>query len=208
MRQKNSRVTPNAVFLNIPYDQGFHSLYLSYIVGLVHLGFKPRATLGLPEGINRLDKILEVIQGCHYSIHDLSRVELDRKPPFHTPRFNMPFELGLAATWAKLHPAMHSLFVFESKSYRVQKSLSDLNGIDPHIHDGQVKGIMRELCNAFVRPQNQPKVPEMIDTYNIVSRQLPKILEDAGAESVFEARAFQDICFVTKGITEKLKLPK
>jgi hypothetical protein len=202
------RVTPNAVFLNIPYDQGFRHPYLAYIVGLVHLGFEPRATLGLPEGTSRLDKILEVIQGCRYSIHDLSRVGLDRNPPFITPRFNMPFELGLAVTWAKLNPAIHSVFVFESKAYRVQKSLSDLNGIDPRIHDGQVKGIMRELSNAFVRQRNRPTVPQMMCAYRAVCRRLPKIMEDAGAESVFEARAFRDLCFVTKGITEKSQLPR
>jgi hypothetical protein len=33
-------------------------------------------------------------QSCSYSVHDLSRVQIDRNPPA-TPRFNMPFELGL-----------------------------------------------------------------------------------------------------------------
>jgi hypothetical protein len=120
----------------------------------------------------------------------------------------MPFELGLAVTWAKLNPAIHSFFVFESKAYRVQKSMSDLNGIDPRIHDGQVKGIMRELSNAFVRQRNRPTVPQMMSAYRAVCRRLPKIMEDAGAESVFEARAFRDLCFVTKGITEKSQLPR
>ena len=198
-------VTQNAVFLNLPYDYGFRSLYVAYIVGLVCLGFEPRVTLGLPDGIRRLDKILEEIQGCRYSIHDLSRVGLDRKPPYATPRFNMPFELGLAVTWAKLNPAMHSWFVFEAKHYRVQKSLSDLNGSDPHIHHGQVQGVMRELCNAFVRPGNQPTVPETMIAYTAVCRQLTTIMADAGAQSIFEARAFRDLCFVAKGITEKVQ---
>jgi len=35
-----------------------------------------------------------------YSFHDLSRVELDKKLP-PTPRFNMPFELGLVVAWTK-----------------------------------------------------------------------------------------------------------
>jgi hypothetical protein len=94
VRPKAGSFNPNAVFLNIPYDQGFRSLYLAYIVGLVHLGLEPRAALGLPGGAGRLGKILSEIQGCRCSIHDLSRVALDRTPPFATPRFNMPFELG------------------------------------------------------------------------------------------------------------------
>lgn len=198
MRPKAGSVTPNAVFLNIPYDEGFRSLYLAYIVGLVHLGLEPRATLGLPGGTGRLGKILSEIQGCRYSIHDLSRVGLDRTPPFTTPRFNMPFELGLAVAWEKLNPAKHTKFVFEAKAYRVQKSLSDLNEIDPLIHGGQVAGVMRELCNAFVRQRNQPTVPEMTETYKNVSRRLAKIMADAGAKSLFEARAFRDLCYESK----------
>ena len=118
----------------------------------------------------------------------------------------MPFELGMAVAWAKLNPAKHSLFVFEAKAYRMQKSLSDLNGTDPRIHDGKVQGIMRELCNAFVRPHYQPTVPEMMSIYRIVNRQLATIMADAGAESLFEARAFQDLCYAAKFETVNLKL--
>ena len=151
MRSKTGGFTQSAVFLNIPYDQRSRSLYLAYIAGLVHLGLVPRVTLGITGGTRRLDKILAEIQGCRYSIHDLSKVGLDRTPPFATPRFNMPFELGLAVAWEKSNPKKHTWFVFESKTYRLQKSLSDLNGTDPHIHGGQGAGVMRELSNVFRR---------------------------------------------------------
>ena len=42
------RVSPNAVFLNIPYDNRYLRLYLAYIVGLSYLGLEPRVTLGIP----------------------------------------------------------------------------------------------------------------------------------------------------------------
>jgi hypothetical protein len=93
----------NTVFLNIPYDAKFERLYLAYIVGLIELGLKPRATLAIPGGTARLDRIIELIQSSAYSVHDLSRVQMDRTPP-PTPRFNMPFELGLAVSWAKRNP--------------------------------------------------------------------------------------------------------
>ena len=32
------RVSPNAVFLNTPYDNRYRRLYLAYIVGLSYLG--------------------------------------------------------------------------------------------------------------------------------------------------------------------------
>lgn len=191
-------VKPNAVFVNIPYDERFRRLYLAYIVGLTQLGLEPRATLGISGSERRLDRILALIQSCRYSIHDLSRVEVDRTPP-RTPRFNMPFELGMAVTWASINPRQHSWFNFESRDRRVQKSLSDLNGTDPNIHGGAVEGVMRELCSAFVRARTaRPVVPEMMRTYRELSRKLDAIMATAGSRSVFEARVFDDLCFAAK----------
>ncbi len=187
-------VSPGSVFLNIPYDAAFRRLYLAYIVGLIHLGLEPRVTLGLPGGERRLDRILELIRSCRYSIHDLSRVELDRVPPL-TPRFNMPFELGLTVAVAKLEDRSHDWFLFETAPYRAQKSLSDLNGTDPNIHGGTIEGVMRELCNAFVRESSRPQVPEMMKTYRAVSRQQERIILDTGAQSLYEARTFTELCF-------------
>lgn len=198
MRRKTGSIHSDTVFLNIPYDQKFRSLYLAYIAGIVHLGLVPRVTLGLPGGARRLDKILAEIQGCRYSIHDLSRVGLDRNPPFATPRFNMPFELGLAVAWEKSNPGVHDWFLFEAKDHRIQKSLSDLNGTDPQIHGGTAAGVLRELSNIFRRPQNQPTVPEMMGTFYAISRKAPRILKEAGAKSLFEPMAFEVLSYEAK----------
>jgi hypothetical protein len=196
------------VFLNIPYDRKFRALYLAYIAGLVHLGLEPRVTLSLPSGTRRLDKIVALIQSCRYSIHDLSRVGLDRNLPFATPRFNMPFELGLAVAWEKSNPGKHTWFVFEQRSYRIQKSLSDLNGTDPQIHSGVVSGVLRELRNIFRRTRTQPTVPEMTSTYYAISRRSAAILSAAGATSLFEARPFQDLCYEARVAVERSTLLK
>jgi hypothetical protein len=143
------RVERDSVFLNIPYDAKFQPLYLAYIVGLSELGLTPKSTLAIPGGVTRIDRIFELIQSSSYSLHDLSRVELDKTPPV-TPRFNMPLELGLAIAWAKLNPNRHTWFVCESVNRRAQKSVSDLSGTDFNIHDGTAEGVMRELTNAFV----------------------------------------------------------
>ena len=76
MRRRVSRSSPNAVFLNIPYDDRFRRLYLAYIVGLVHLGLEPRVPLGIPGGDRRLDRIMDLIQGCRYSIHEQSSKQI------------------------------------------------------------------------------------------------------------------------------------
>src|SRR5258708_23652647 len=107
----------------------------------------PQITLGIAGGTRRLDRIFELIQSCEFSIHDLSRVQLDKAKP-RTPRFNMPFELGLTIG---IGTPGHEWIVCESRRHRVSKSLSDLDGTDVYIHDGTVRGVFRELCSAFVR---------------------------------------------------------
>jgi hypothetical protein len=97
-RAAKPRVKEEDVFLNIPYDARFENLLLAYIAGICAFGFTPRATLEIPFGQRRLDRILLLIRQSRYSIHDLSRVQLDRNAP-PTPRFNMPFELGSPLLW-------------------------------------------------------------------------------------------------------------
>ncbi len=199
-------VEPKWVFLNIPYDDRFKNLYIAYIVGLIELGLTPKATLAIPGGTNRLDRIFALIRQCGYSIHDLSRVELDRIPP-PTPRFNMPLELGLAIAWQKLNPAMHTWFVCESVNRRGQKSISDLNGTDFNIHDGTPEGVIRELSNAFVRSDGRMSVPQMMDSYRKVRKLLPKLQADAASSTVFAAKMFSDIIGAAAALRDRSKPP-
>jgi hypothetical protein len=188
------RVNPNAVFLNIPYDQEFQALYLSYIVGLTQLGFDPYIASGIPGGERRLDRVLALIQSCRYSIHDLSRVELSSAPPA-TPRFNMPLELGLTITWAKLNPKRHTWFLWESMQRRLQKSMSDLDGTDPYIHSGTVEGVLSELRNAFVR-DGAPSVQKMMAAFRLLEGSIERILAGAGTRNVYAASVFRELCLV------------
>lgn len=97
---RGARRPLNTAFLNVPYDKKYEDLYLAFIAGLCGFGLTPRATVEIPGSERRLNRILSLIKDCRYSFHDLSRVELDRRSP-PTPRFNMPFELGLAVASAK-----------------------------------------------------------------------------------------------------------
>jgi|SRR5579863_873730 hypothetical protein len=183
------------VFLNVPYDRKFERLLLALIAGTTAFGLVPRATLEIASSSRRLDRIVKLIGRCRYSIHDLSRVELDRRAPC-TPRFNMPFELGLAVAVHKLRSKNDQhWFVCESQNFRLMKSLSDLNGTDPFIHDGSVGGVFRELCNMFRRLSGrQPTVQQMWKVYRELRRSLPTILKEAGSQSMFTARVFKDLC--------------
>ena len=183
---------PKGVFLNVPYDEEFSSLYVAYIVGICQLGLAPHLASEIPGGDRRLDRIFQLIQSCHYSIHDLSRVELNVAPSA-TPRFNMPLELGMTITWQLLNPDQHTWFVCESEPYRIQRSASDLNGTDPYIHGGTVEGIFRELCNAFPRDR-APSVPQMLTVYGLVDSALNSIFKKNGTRNRYARSVFLDLC--------------
>jgi hypothetical protein len=180
-----------SVFLNIPYDPAFEDLYLAYIVGLTQLGLEIHAALAVPNQ-GRLDTIIDLIERSDFSIHDLSRIELTHG----IPRFNMPLELGLALYRSRTTKGKHRVYVFERKSYRMQRSTSDVNGIDPQIHHGRSKNLMIGLRNLFRQAGNVTTVPEMLQSYRAVKKKLPAIRENAGGGSLFEAAVFKDIVLV------------
>jgi hypothetical protein len=87
-------VDPLSVFLNVPFDTEYSSLFLALIAGLAGLGRVPRCVLEVESGgRNRLDRLFGLMATCGASIHDLSRVTLSGD--LKVPRFNMPFELGI-----------------------------------------------------------------------------------------------------------------
>ena len=173
-------------------------------MGLSQLGLDPYIASGIPGGERRLDRVLTLIQSCRYSIHDLSRVELNVVPPA-TPRFNMPLELGLTITWSKLHPKRHTWFLWESTPRRLQKSMSDLDGTDPYIHSGTVEGVLSELRNAFVR-DNSPSVQSMMEAYSLVeARNIVRIMADSGTRNLYSASVFRELCLVSLDAERRTK---
>jgi hypothetical protein len=195
-------LSPDTAFMNVPYDERYQDLYLAFIAGLTSFGLDPRATLEVPGGNRRLDRIFELITSCQYSFHDLSRVQLDRKRP-QVPRFNMPFELGLVLGWLQTNGrSNHTWFLFEAVKRRVSKSLSDLDGTDPYIHDEKPKGVFRELGNALVRSAEQPTMQQMYVVYRNIKMASPLIVKNAGAKSLFEARVFRQLVVLARKYVE------
>ena len=107
-------------------------------------------------------------------------------PRPRTPRFNMPFELGLAvANHKRTKDGKRQWFVCEARHLRLLKSLSDLNGTDPYIHNGKIVREFRELCNIFAKPDRQPTVQQMGQIYREMRRNLPAIVRKAAIHGVF-----------------------
>jgi hypothetical protein len=192
------------VFLNIPYDKKFERLFLAYIAGISAYGMFPHATLEITDSSRRLEKILKLERSCDYSVHDLSRVQLDRAKP-RVPRFNMPFELGLCVADANRQKGRRqNWFVFEAVANRVDKSLSDLKGTDPKIHGATVRGVLSGLCNVFKRPGRQPSVPQMMQIYRELRNNQAAIMKEAGSDTLYTKRVFTDFCMAASSEADRI----
>jgi hypothetical protein len=120
----------------------------------------------------------------------------------------MPFELGVLLGWLKTNKkSTHTWFVFESVKWRLQKSLSDLDGTDPYIHGGQVRGVFRELSNALVKSRYQPTVRQMYAVYRDIKTASPLVMKSAGATSLFGARVFERLVVLATKYAE-LTIPR
>ena len=113
---------------------------------LVRLGLEPRiATERSDAGEARVEKIIELIRSCRFSIHDLSRCQA-RAPGEHY-RLNMPFELGVDFGCQRYGGEPYSekvILVLEEQSYRYQAAISDLAGSDVKAHNGDYEKSRQE----------------------------------------------------------------
>lgn len=112
----------------------------------------------------------------------------------------MPFELGLAVAWQRLGDPSHDWYVFEAKAHRLQKSLSDLNGTEPYIHNCRIRGVLRQLTNALVRKRHRPTVRELEAIYRELRKVANEIKRKQRNESLFESRPFEDLVLAAKFI--------
>ena len=187
---------PHSAFLNVPYDQRYEKMFVALIAGLCAFGLRPRATLEIPGPSRRLDRILELISACRYSFHDLSRVQLSHG----APRFNMPFEIGLAVATARWRPA-HQWFLFEARRFRIQQTLSDLGGTDAYVHGEGPRRLLVALTDALVRVSKQPTVDELYRVFRRLSDESIGVRRNYG--TLFGARAFRDLVFLATGFVTR-----
>jgi len=108
----------------------------------------------------------------------------------------MPFELGLVIGRRQRRYPKHEWFVFEARRFRLLRSLSDLNGTDPHIHSERPRRLLVELTNALVRADRQPTIAELTEVYRFLRRGATRIREaNAG---LYGARAFRDLVVLAR----------
>lgn len=68
------------VFVNCPFDKNFRQILLGIVFTIIYFGYKPRlATERADSAESRIEKILNLIKGSKFGIHDLSRIESTKK---------------------------------------------------------------------------------------------------------------------------------
>lgn len=140
------------VFINCPFDRKFKPIFDAIVFTLYDLGFKPEHALNKSVGEElRLRRIYKQLRSCANSIHDISRVSLSG--PLQLPRFNMPFEAGIAYA---MHASAtggrrHGLLFLDAKEYQYQASVSDLAGLDPKIHENDPVKVIAAVRTFFAQ---------------------------------------------------------
>lgn len=168
------------VFINCPFDDQYAPLFYAVVFTVLDVGFKPRCALEASNaGQNRLNKILEIIAECKYSIHDLSRTELDSSTQL--PRFNMPFEFGLdmgCKQFGNARQKQKNILVLDVHRYRYQTFISDISGQDIYAHYGEereVIAIIRDWLRQEIDPMMImiPSGKEIYERYQKFRDSLP-----------------------------------
>jgi hypothetical protein len=192
---------PRDVFINIPFDAGHERIYLALIAGLVSFGLNPRSVLQIPANADRLRRLHDVISSCAFSLHDLCRVQLSRAAGFRVPRFNMPFELGIAVGIAVADPQQRYQWrTLEEKPHRLGVSLSDVLGYETAIHGGTVHGTLNALLDIFDSLPDRPLTE--LEDLQWVYRQLSRYRGTLGA-NVYRPNAFGKLVLAARAFVEQ-----
>jgi hypothetical protein len=185
------------VFVNVPFDEAYEPLFIALIAGLTRMGLTPRSVLEIPPQQDRLTRLKELVKACPYSLHDLSRSKSSRANPI--ARFNMPFEFGLSLGLRS--GRNHRWVVLHSRRFELQEALSDLNGYDPHIHEGMPSKLLRCLLDAF-----KPGERVTFDSLSSAYSDLKAISDRHLASLVFRPSGFKQL--VVAGLEIAAQQPK
>jgi hypothetical protein len=172
------------VFINCPFDDDFGELLRALAFAVSACGYQPTCALDEDDaGRIRFDKLKSLIAEADLAIHDLSRIELSEETL--TPRFNMPFELGLylgAKHFGGSRQRTKRCLVLARSRREWAPTISDLAGVDPAFHGGKPDAAIRavrDFLHAAPDGSVLPGETALIADHRRFLRDLPQIAESA-----------------------------
>lgn len=176
------------VFINCAFDDEFAPGFQALIFAVTACGFIARCAREMDDASEtRIDKLYRIVDQSRFSIHDLSRTELD--PQHELPRFNMPLELGIflgAKRFGDESNRLKRCLVLDTEKYRFQKFISDLAGMDITDHGGDPRrmvGRVRDWLVTVSRRRSISSTAAILESYDAFRAALPGIAEDNGLDA-------------------------
>ncbi len=167
------------VFVNCPFDGAYRASFEALLFTITASGYRVRCALEAEDsGDIRFDKLCRLIGESDRTIHDLSRIEVGEN---ELPRFNMPFELGLALGAKRFggkRQKAKSALIMVAEPYRLPAYLSDLGGNDPVIHHRDplhVIKVVRRFLHASPSGEPLPGQHMFIEIFERFKHDLPGI---------------------------------
>lgn len=171
------------VFINCPFDDVYKPIFDAIVFAVHDAGFVARCSLEVSDtSQNRLERIMKIISECRYSIHDISRTDLD--PINSLPRFNMPLELGIFLGCKNFGSKKHLnkvCIVLDKEPYRYQKFISDIAGQDIFSHDDNPQRAIEKVRNWLRTESKRTNIPggvKIYERYTLFENDLPNICEE------------------------------
>lgn len=157
MRARAAYPYDRSVFVNCPFDDGYKPLLDAILFTIHECGFIARTALEVRGGAElRLEKIVRILKESRWSLHDISRVETPDHP---LPRFNMPFECGLALGLQRFgRNRDRDFLLLDAEDYQDKKTLSDMAGQDAAYH-GNDPGQAIEAVRSFLASKSGTLLP-------------------------------------------------
>jgi hypothetical protein len=196
----------DSVFVNCPFDDAYQPMLRAIVFTVYRCGFLPQSALGEDNALdNRIDKIIRIIGGCRYGIHDISRTESNAAG---LPRFNMPFELGLffgAKRYGNTSQKMKVALIFERTKYLYQQYISDISGVDIKDHGDNVNVAIRKLRDWLKTASKRERIPGagiINGEYQAFAANFPAIAAGLGFDPA--NIPFNDYCTIVEEYLKKL----
>jgi hypothetical protein len=147
------------VFINCPFDDDYQPLFNAIVFAVYDMGFRPKSAKDESNaGETRFHKIQDLIEECRYSIHDISRADIDVLTGL--ARFNMPLELGLDLGCKRYGKPYHQekvLLVLDVERFRYRNFISDIAGQDIEAHGADEGEVIKAVRN-WLRLEVDPKL--------------------------------------------------
>lgn len=120
------------VFISSPLDNKYRRFLDPMLFTIVYLGLNPQIVQNSDSDPIRIEKILSLMKGSKYSIHDLSKLDETSTDESSNLSLELGLDLGIktSSRRSKLSTKVHLILDQERSNSRYRKALSDWNYIE------------------------------------------------------------------------------